>query len=114
MAALWGGYTFVINMVGVHVAYVVFTDKFRIKPFLHHAYSLFFIVGTIGALQVPIVGWAPLQSLEQLGPMAVFLGIQFLFAVELHIEKQNLKECVSLSLHVLLLLIYKSFFNPFS
>jgi hypothetical protein len=33
---------------------------------LHHAYTLFFLIGTAGALQVPVIGWQPLQSLEQL------------------------------------------------
>ena len=34
--------------------------------FGHRAYSLFFIVGTLGAIQIPVVGMQPLRSLEAL------------------------------------------------
>jgi hypothetical protein len=65
MASNWGGYTFVINMVGVHAALLVAVGKY--SPSLHKAYTLFFVIGTLGALQIPVVGMAPLRSLEQVG-----------------------------------------------
>jgi len=74
MAAAWGAYTFVLNMVGVHVAVLLLFGRFSHK--LYKAYTLFYLLGTLGALQIPIVGWAPLQSLEQLGPLAVYVGMQ--------------------------------------
>ena len=58
-------YTFVLNMIGVHAACLALSGQF--SPGLHKAYSLFFVVGTIGALNLPLVGWQPFQSLEQLG-----------------------------------------------
>ena len=81
MVAAWGAYTFVLNMIGVHAALLVLLGKFT--PKLHHAYSAFYVVGTALALQVPIVGQAPLRSLEQLAPMGVFFGLQLLYACEL-------------------------------
>lgn len=42
------------------------------------AYSLFFIIGTFGATRVPVVGWMPFKSLEQLAPFALFLVFQLL------------------------------------
>ena len=42
------------------------------------SYSLFYIIGTFLAIQVPVVGWAPLKSLEQLGPLGLFVGFQVL------------------------------------
>lgn len=42
------------------------------------AYSLFYIVGTLGAIQIPVVGMQPLRSLEQMGPLLVFIGYQVL------------------------------------
>ena len=65
MAATWGGYVFVINMVGVHAAYLLLTGECSDR--LWRGYTLFFVIGTYGALQVPIVGMAPFKSLEQLG-----------------------------------------------
>ena len=35
------------------------------SPSLHRAYSLFWIIGTLGAIQFPVVGLAPVKSLEQ-------------------------------------------------
>jgi len=36
----------------------------------------FFIVGTAGAVHVPCVAWTPFRSLEQIGPLAVFVLFQ--------------------------------------
>jgi len=40
------------------------------------AYSLFYFIGTLGAVQVPVVNTTPLRSLEQMGPLLVFVGVQ--------------------------------------
>lgn len=76
MVAAWGGYVFVINLIGCHAAILVLLGRFSTK--VYRAYTAFYIVGTLLAIQVPVVGWAPLKSLEQLGPCAVFLGFQLL------------------------------------
>merc|ERR1712032_679843 len=47
-------------------------------------------IGTTLAIQIPVVGWTPLKSLEQLGPCAVFIGYQLLYVCELVIQKQDL------------------------
>ena len=80
MVAAWGGYTFVLNMVGLHAAVLVLVGKF--DGATHKAYSLFWIVGTLGAIQFPVVGLAPIKSMEQLGPALVFLGYQVLEITE--------------------------------
>jgi dolichyl-diphosphooligosaccharide---protein glycosyltransferase len=75
MVAAWGGYVFVINLVGLHALALFLLRKL---PFdhLHRAYTSFYLVGTFLAMQVPVVGWMPLKSLEQLGPLGVFAGFQ--------------------------------------
>jgi dolichyl-diphosphooligosaccharide---protein glycosyltransferase len=83
MVAAWGGYVFVLNLIGVHAAVLVGLGRF--SPKIYAAYSVFYLVGTSLAVQVPVVGWAPLKSLEQLGPCAVFLGYQVLLPLELYI-----------------------------
>ena len=50
MVAAWGGYVFVLNMVGVHVAALIAMGRYSDK--LHRAYTLFYVIGTIGAIQV--------------------------------------------------------------
>lgn len=80
MVAVWGGYIFVINLIGCHAAALVIFGRYSSK--VHSAYSSFYIVGTALAIQVPVVGWTPLKSLEQLGPCAVFCAFQLLEFVE--------------------------------
>ena len=88
MVAAWGGYVFVLNLVGVHAAFLVLIGRFSKK--VYFSYTLFYSLGTYLAIQVPVVGWAPLKSLEQLGPCAVFLGYQVLFFIETNIKKKKM------------------------
>mmetsp|Transcript_65338 Transcript_65338/g.156195 ORF Transcript_65338/g.156195 Transcript_65338/m.156195 type:complete len:896 (-) Transcript_65338:38-2725(-) len=76
MVAAWGGYIFVLNMIGAHCAMLVGLGRFNSG--VHKAYSLFYIIGTYGATRIPVVGMTPLRSLEQMMPLLVFLGIQVL------------------------------------
>jgi dolichyl-diphosphooligosaccharide--protein glycosyltransferase len=89
MAASWGGYVFVLNMVGIHAGVLAFFDLVygKFSHSLHRSYSLFFVIGTIGAMRVPIIGTTPLTSLEQMGPLVVFLGMQVLFYCD-YLEKK--------------------------
>ena len=57
---------------------------------LHRAYSLFYVIGTIGAVHVPVVGWAPLKSLEQLGAFGVFVALQLMEFCEISRKRKNL------------------------
>jgi dolichyl-diphosphooligosaccharide--protein glycosyltransferase len=88
MVAAWGGYTFVLNMVGLHAAVLVLVGSFNSS--VHKAYSLFWIIGTIGAVQFPVVGLAPIKSMEQLGPAGVFLGYQVLEFSERAVRRAGL------------------------
>lgn len=76
MVAAWGGYIFVLNMIGVHALMLVLLGRFNSG--VHKAYTLFYVIGTVGAIQIPVVGWQPLRSLEQMGPLGVFAGFQIL------------------------------------
>lgn len=83
MVAAWGGYVFVLNMVGIHCIFLVFLNGLRHDATLHKSYSLFYTIGTLGAIQIPVVGLTPLKSLEQLGPLGVFGILQILFVIDL-------------------------------
>lgn len=76
MVAAWGGYIFVLNMIGVHAVALVFMGRY--SPQLYWTYTFWYIIGTAGAMQVPVVGWTPLKSLEQLGPCGVFIMLQMI------------------------------------
>jgi len=88
MVAAWGGYVFVLNLIGCHAAVLILLGRYSSK--LHCSYSAFYFVGTALAIQVPVVGWTPLKSLEQLAPCGVFIGIQLLEFVEWRRRKNNL------------------------
>ncbi len=90
MVAAWGGYTFVINMVGLHAAVLILIGRFNKSVYL--CYTLFFIVGTAGAIQVPCVAWTPLKSLEQIGPLFVFCLYQIFGLVDLLAAQRKVKK----------------------
>jgi len=50
----------------------------RFNSGVHKAYTIFFVIGTVGAIQIPVVGMQPLRSMEQMGPLLVFFGYQVL------------------------------------
>jgi dolichyl-diphosphooligosaccharide--protein glycosyltransferase len=87
MVAAWGGYVFVLNLIGVHAAVLVGLGRFTNKIYI--AYTLFYVIGTTLAIQVPVVGYAPLKSLEQLGPCAVFIAYQLLVITEQMIQSKR-------------------------
>jgi len=94
MAAAWGGYIFVLNMVAFHAAILVVTsftsgvDSYLTN--LHRAYSLFYVFGTYGAMQVPVIGWTPLKSMEQLFALFVFFILQMVEFCQILKRRWNL------------------------
>lgn len=100
MVAAWGGYIFVLNMIGVHALILVAQGRFNSG--VHKAYSLFFIIGTFGAIQIPVVGMQPLRSLEQLGPLLVFVGYQVLAFCDSQRRKKNLNTWDFVKLRILM------------
>lgn len=74
MAAAWGGFTFVLNLIAVHTALLTVLGRYSSR--LHRAYTLFYVIGTMGAMRVPVIGWGPLRSMEQIAGLLVFIVIQ--------------------------------------
>ena len=88
MVAAWGGFVFVLNMIGLHAAALVLIGRY--SSTLHRAYTCFFVIGTFGATRVPPVGMNPFKSMEQLAPFAVFLGFQVLEVANVQRRKRGL------------------------
>ena len=89
MVAAWGGFIFVLNMVALHAGGLVLCNRYSSK--LHRAYSLFYIIGTAGAIQIPVQGMKPLKDMEQLGALVIFLGLQLLEVCEWIIKREEKK-----------------------
>jgi dolichyl-diphosphooligosaccharide--protein glycosyltransferase len=90
MASSWGGYIFVNNLIGLHAIILVLLGRFSSK--IYYAYTLFYIIGTILAMQIPIIGTAPLKSLEQLGPLVIFIVYQIIQYGEGVVRKQKMEK----------------------
>jgi len=125
MVATWGGYVFVVNMIGAHAAVLVGMGRYSSK--LHRAYSLFYVIGTLGAIRVPPVGMMPLKSLEQMLPLAIFLGMQLLEYVEIQRRKRRLTllqvwelrvklavPCVAIAAVAVAIIMPTGYFGPLS
>jgi dolichyl-diphosphooligosaccharide--protein glycosyltransferase len=79
MAASWGGYVFAVNVIAAHALLLLFLSfGSSTASALYAPYSIFFLVGTALASQVPVVGWTPIRSLEHIIPVATFLLLQLL------------------------------------
>lgn len=125
MVAAWGGYIFVLNMIGLHALMLVLLGRFNSG--VHKAYTLFFVIGTAGAMQIPVVGMQPIRSLEQMGPLLVFCGYQFLAFCDWARRQKQMSAtefaffrikvgtvCVALAMAVAALLYPTGYFGPLS
>ncbi|OQR86813.1 dolichyl-diphosphooligosaccharide-protein glycosyltransferase subunit [Achlya hypogyna] len=74
MVLSWGGYVFLINVIPIHVLFLVLSGRYT--PQLYIAYSTFYVLGTILAMQVPFVGFNVIQKAECIGSHGVFGGLQ--------------------------------------
>jgi dolichyl-diphosphooligosaccharide--protein glycosyltransferase len=80
MVAAWGGYTFIINIIPIYVLGLLFIGKFNMKVYV--AYSVFYILGSLFAMQVQFVNFAVVKASEHLASHGVFYIIQVYVVVE--------------------------------
>eukprot|EP00040_Diaphanoeca_grandis_P005759 m.34370 g.34370 ORF g.34370 m.34370 type:complete len:990 (-) comp16967_c1_seq1:270-3239(-) len=108
MVAAWGGFIFVLNIISLHTAvvctYSILLNSYSSK--LHRAFSLFFIVGTIGAIQIPVVGWNPLRNLDQLSGFVVFFYLQAIELCEIYRRKCNLSNWKLFKLRLSMFIVF--------
>eukprot|EP00930_Biecheleria_cincta_P067955 TRINITY_DN5494_c0_g2_i1.p1 TRINITY_DN5494_c0_g2~~TRINITY_DN5494_c0_g2_i1.p1 ORF type:complete len:853 (+),score=89.18 TRINITY_DN5494_c0_g2_i1:355-2559(+) len=85
--ATWGGYIFVNNLIGLHAAVLVGLGMYNTG--LYRAYTAWYVLGTMGATFVPVVGYTPLKSLEQMPSLAVFVGFQLLELCDIYRRRRK-------------------------
>jgi len=83
----WGGYIFINNLIGLHAFILVALGKYNSG--IYKAYTLYYVIGTLGAMQCPVIGMAPLRSLEQLPSLLTFLGYQFMELCDIYRRRQK-------------------------
>lgn len=74
MVAAWGGYVFIINIIPIYVVVMLFSGRYSGR--LYVAYSTFYILGSLLAMQVPFVGFNVVKQAESAASHGVFLMLQ--------------------------------------
>lgn len=74
MVAAWGGYVFIINMIPIYVLVMIVAGRY--SPRLYIAYSTFYALGSLLAMQVPFVGFNVIKQAECAGSHGVFVLLQ--------------------------------------
>uniref|UniRef100_F1KWN4 Dolichyl-diphosphooligosaccharide--protein glycosyltransferase subunit STT3A n=1 Tax=Ascaris suum TaxID=6253 RepID=F1KWN4_ASCSU len=70
MVSSWGGYVFLINLIPLHVLALMCSGRFSHKIYI--AYSTVYTIGTILSMQIPFVGFQPVQTSEHMAAFGVF------------------------------------------
>ena len=99
MVAAWGGYVFIINLIPIHAAVLTVAGRFSSR--LYVAYSTFYTLGSLLAMQVPFVGFNVIQQAECAASHGVFVMVQafaFLGAVRARVSSRVLGRLVKLVL----------------
>ncbi|CAH9098614.1 unnamed protein product [Cuscuta europaea] len=73
MVCSWGGYTFIINLIPMHVLLCIVTGRY--SPRLYIAYAPLVILGTLLAALVPVVGFNAVMTSEHFASFLVFIII---------------------------------------
>ena len=71
MVAAWGGYSFIINLIPIFVLGTMFIYKFNMRVYV--AYSVFYTLGSILAMQITFVNFSVIRSSEHLVSHLVFI-----------------------------------------
>lgn len=74
MVNCWGGYIFITNLVPLYVVGMMVLGRFSHR--LYISYSIFFVLGTVLAMQVRFVGFQAVQSSEHMLSYIVFGLVQ--------------------------------------
>ncbi|XP_072176036.1 dolichyl-diphosphooligosaccharide--protein glycosyltransferase subunit STT3A-like [Diadema setosum] len=70
MVSSWGGYVFLINLIPMHTLALMATGRFTHRIYV--VYCTVYCLGTILSMQIPFVGFQPVQSSEHMAALGVF------------------------------------------
>lgn len=74
MVSAWGGYVFIINLIPLHVLFLVIMGRYSTR--LYVGYSTFFVLGLLFSMQIPFVGFQPVRTSEHMASAGVFAVLQ--------------------------------------
>lgn len=123
MVSAWGGYVFIINLIPLHVLVLVIIGRYSSRIYV--AYSTFYILGQLLAMQIPFVGFQPVKTSEHMAAFGVFGLLQLIAAVRYMQSRITRSQSVVLliavvvstivlGLGVIMLLTYAGYIAPWS
>eukprot|EP00744_Colponema_vietnamica_P000636 GILI01001120.1.p1 GENE.GILI01001120.1~~GILI01001120.1.p1 ORF type:complete len:470 (+),score=149.77 GILI01001120.1:70-1479(+) len=74
MVASWGGYVFIINVIPIHVMFLMLTGRLTNRVYV--AYSVFYVMGSLLAMEIPFVNFQVITSSEHMASHGVFILLQ--------------------------------------
>ncbi|VDD90778.1 unnamed protein product [Enterobius vermicularis] len=123
MVSAWGGYVFIINLIPLHVLVLIVIGRYTSK--LYVAYTTFYVLGQVMAMQVPFVGFQPVKTSEHMAAAGVF-GLLQLVAFLKYLQKRvspqqfmtlfigGISVVSALGLAIIVLLTYAGYIAPWS
>uniref|UniRef100_A0A0R3RI18 dolichyl-diphosphooligosaccharide--protein glycotransferase n=1 Tax=Elaeophora elaphi TaxID=1147741 RepID=A0A0R3RI18_9BILA len=94
MVSAWGGYVFIINLIPLHVFTLILIGRYCSK--LYIAYTTFYVLGQIMAMQIPFVGFQPVKTSEHMAAAGVFGLLQVIAALKYMQHRVSRKEFMTL------------------
>ena len=79
MVSAWGGYVFITNLIPLHVLVLVISGNYNHKIYI--AYTTFYVLGQLMAMQVPFVGFQPVKTSEHMAAFGIFGLLQLIGAL---------------------------------
>lgn len=75
---------FIINLIPLHVLTLILIGRYSSKIYI--AYTTFYVLGEIMAMQVPFVGFQPVKTSEHMAAFGVFGLVQVNLALSRRLE----------------------------
>ncbi|CAJ1951683.1 unnamed protein product [Sphenostylis stenocarpa] len=107
MVCSWGGYTFIINLIPMHVLLCIVTGRYSSR--LYIAYAPLVVLGTLLASLVPVVGFNAVMTSEHFASFLVFIIIHvvaLVYYIKGVLSPKMFKVAVALVVSVGLMLCY--------
>lgn len=67
MVSAWGGFAFITNLLPLHVFVLICMGRYSTR--LYTSYTTWYALGTLAAMQIPFVGFLPVQSSEHMAAL---------------------------------------------
>jgi len=74
MVSAWGGYVYIINIIPLHVFVLILIGRFNLRHYT--AYTTFYTIGQLCAMNIPFVGFQPIRTSEHMASFGVFGFVQ--------------------------------------